>query len=294
MTITEPAYAKLNLTLDILGKRPDGYHDLRMVMQSIDLQDTVSVTFREGTGVTLVTNLGYLPRDRGNIAVKAAEAFFRGTGIEPRGLTIRLDKRIPVAAGMAGGSSDGAAVLRVLRRTLAPDLSEGDLEDIALQVGSDVPYCVRGGTVLAEGRGEVLTDLPPLPDCWLVLCKPPFPISTPELFAQVRRLRCHPDTAGLVAALEQGDLAGVCRRIYNAFEEVLPRKYRAVGEIKARLLELGAATASMTGSGPTVFGVFTDGALASRAAEQLQRDYPQTFPARSVGRAGGEKYPCGE
>ena len=285
MTITEPAWAKLNLTLDILGKRQDGYHDLKMVMQAVDLQDTVSVTFRQGTGVTLVTNLGYLPRDERNIAVKAAECFFRATGIEPRGLTIRLDKRIPVAAGMAGGSSDGAAVLRVLRRVLAPELPTEELEAIALQVGSDVPFCLRGGTALAEGRGEVLTDLPPMPPCFLVLCKPEFPISTPELFARVGRLRCHPDTAGLVAALRNGDLAGVCRRVYNAFEEVLPAKYRAVKEIKAKLLELDASTASMTGSGPTVFGIFTDEMQARRAVQALAREYPQTFLTHSVGRS---------
>ena len=139
MTITEPAWAKLNLTLDILGKRPDGYHDLRMVMQSIDLCDMVSITFKERRGITLVTNLNYLPRDNSNIAVKAAELFFQETGIPPVGLTIRVDKHIPVAAGMAGGSSDGAAVLRILRRALAPGLPEADLEAMALQVGSDVP-----------------------------------------------------------------------------------------------------------------------------------------------------------
>ena len=286
MTITEPAYAKLNLTLDILGKRPDGYHDLRMVMQSIDLKDTVSITFKERQGITLVTNLNYLPRDRNNIAVKAAELFFRETGIAPVGLTIRVDKHIPVAAGMAGGSSDGAAVLRILRRALAPGLPEADLEAMALQVGSDVPYCVRGGTALAEGRGEVLTDLPPLPDCLLVICKPGFPISTPELFSQVRlrRLRCHPDTAGIMAALTGGDLPGVCRRVYNVFEDVLPRKYRAVGEIKRQLMDLDADAACMTGSGPTVFGVFTDEAAARRAVEALRRDYAQTFLTRPVGR----------
>ncbi len=287
MTITEPAYAKLNLTLDILGKRPDGYHDLRMVMQSIDLKDTVSITFKERQGITLVTNLNYLPRDRNNIAVKAAELFFRETGIAPVGLTIRVDKHIPVAAGMAGGSSDGAAVLRILRRALAPGLPEAELEAMALQVGSDVPYCVRGGTALAEGRGEVLTDLPALPACSFVICKPSFPISTPELFAQVRlrRLRCHPDTAGISAALSAGDLAGVCRRVYNVFEDVLPRKYREVGEIKRLLMDLNASTASMTGSGPTVFGIFTEEAAARLAVERLRRDYPQTFLAHSVGRS---------
>ena len=286
MTITEPAWAKLNLTLDILGKRPDGYHDLRMVMQSIDLCDMVSITFKERRGITLVTNLNYLPRDNSNIAVKAAELFFQETGIPPVGLTIRVDKHIPVAAGMAGGSSDGAAVLRLLRRALAPELPDRALEAMALQVGSDVPYCVRGGTALAEGRGEVLTDLPALPDCFLVVCKPSFPISTPELFARVRlrQLRCHPDTAGLSTALYNGDLSGVCRRVYNVFEDMLPRKYREVGEIKRQLMDLDAAAACMTGSGPTVFGVFTDEAMARQASEQLRQEYPQTFLTRPVGR----------
>ena len=286
MTITEPAWAKLNLTLDILGKRPDGYHDLRMVMQSIDLCDMVSITFKERRGITLVTNLNYLPRDNSNIAVKAAELFFQETGIPPVGLTIRVDKHIPVAAGMAGGSSDGAAVLRLLRRALAPELPDRALEAMALQVGSDVPYCVRGGTALAEGRGEVLTYLPALPDCFLVVCKPSFPISTPELFARVRlrQLRCHPDTAGLSTALYNGDLSGVCRRVYNVFEDMLPRKYREVGEIKRQLMDLDAAAACMTGSGPTVFGVFTDEAMARRALEQLRQEYPQTFLTRPVGR----------
>ena len=286
MTITEPAWAKLNLTLDILGKRPDGYHDLRMVMQSIDLCDMVSITFKERRGITLVTNLNYLPRDNSNIAVKAAELFFQETGIPPVGLTIRVDKHIPVAAGMAGGSSDGAAVLRLLRRALAPELQDRAPEAMAIQVGSDVPYCVRGGTALAEGRGEVLTDLPALPDCFLVVCKPSFPISTPELFARVRlrQLRCHPDTAGLSTALYNGDPSGVCRRVYNVFEDMLPRKYREVGEIKRQLMDLDAAAACMTGSGPAVFGVFTDEAMARRALEQLRQEYPQTFLTRPVGR----------
>ena len=283
----EPAYAKLNLSLDILGRRSDGYHDLRMVMQSIDLSDTVDVELREGQGITLVTNLNYLPRDNSNIAVKAAEVFFRETGIQPVGLTIRVDKRIPVSAGMAGGSSDGAAVLRLLRRLLAPDLPPRRLEEIGALVGSDVPYCVRGGTVLAEGRGEVLTDLPPLPPCHLVICKPSFPISTPELFAQVRlkRLKCHPDTAGLTSALTAGDLGAVCRRVYNVFEDVLPRKYREVGEIKSRLWEMDACAVVMTGSGPTVFAIFLDEAAAARAVEILGREYPQTYLARPVGRS---------
>ena len=194
MVHTEPAYAKLNLTLDILGRRPDGYHDMRMVMQSIDLRDEVTVTFREEPGLEVSTDLSYLPRGEGNIAAKAAARFFEATGSDPRGMSIDIQKHIPVCAGMAGGSSDGAAVLRILGRTCAPELPRERLEEIGELVGSDVPYCVRGGTVLAEGRGERLTDLPGLPPCFLVACKPACSISTPELFALVRtkKLRCHP------------------------------------------------------------------------------------------------------
>ena len=185
---------------------------------------------------------------------------------------------------MAGGSSDGAAVLRVLRRVLAPEMTDGRLEEIGALVGSDVPYCVRGGTVLAEGRGERLTDLPDLPPCWLVVCKPHCSISTPELFAQVRlkKLRCHPDAAGMLAALEQGDLEGVARRMYNVFEDVLPRRYVQVFEIKSALLGLGAIAASMTGSGPTGFGLFRDHAPAAQAAEVLGKQFPSVFLCRPV------------
>ena len=172
---------------------------------------------------------------------------------------------------MAGGSSDGAAVLRILRRLYAPDMTEERLEEIGALVGSDVPYCVRGGAVLAEGRGERLSALPPLPPCWLVVCKPACSVSTPELFAQVRvkKLRCHPDIPGMTAALEQGDLEGVARRLYNVFEDVLPRRYSQVFEVKSALLELGAMAASMTGSGPSVFGIFREEAPAARAVEAL-------------------------
>ena len=286
MACTEPARAKLNLTLDILGKRPDGYHEMRMVMQSIDLADVVTVSGSSEPGFQISADLPYLPRGEGNIAYKAASRFFAETGLTPPGLMIQIQKRIPVCAGMAGGSSDGAAVLRVLRRTYTPELPDNRLEEIAALVGSDVPYCVRGGTVLAEGRGECLTDLPALPPCWLVVCKPACSVSTPELFAQVRvkKLRCHPDTAGLLAALEHGDLEGVARRMYNVFEDVLPRKYAQVFEIKSALLELGAMAASMTGSGPTVFGLFRDRTAAEKAGEILLTQYPAVFVCQPAGK----------
>lgn len=281
---TEHAYAKLNLTLDILRKRPDGYHDLRMVMQSVDLADEVTISPRREAGMSVTAGLPYLPKGENNIAVKAASRFFSETGLPSPGLDIDIKKRIPVCAGMAGGSSDGAAVLRLLRQAHAPDMTTERLEEIGAGVGSDVPYCIRGGTALAEGRGERLTSLPKLPPCWLVVCKPVCSISTPELFAQVRvrKLHCHPDTAGMQDALERGDLEGIARRMYNVFEDVLPRKYHQVFEMKSILLELGAMAASMTGSGPTVFGVFRDRFPAEDAVERLTEQYPSVFLCRPV------------
>ena len=287
MICTEPACAKLNLALDILGKRPDGYHEMRMVMQSIDLADHVTVSTCPGKEIVVTTDLPYLPKGDGNIAAKAALWFFSSVGMEPEGLAIDIQKNVPVCAGIAGGSSDGAAVLRVLRRLYMPDMTEEQLEEIGAPVGSDVPYCVRGGTVLAEGRGERLTDLPPLPPCWLVVCKPSCSVSTPELFAQVRlkKLRCHPDTAGMLNALERQDLEGIARRLYNVFEDVLPRRYAEVFVIKNELLELGAMAASMTGSGPTVFGIFQDQETAAQAAGALSKQYA-AYLCRPCGAAG--------
>lgn len=286
MTHTEPAFAKLNLTLDILGRREDGYHDMRMVMQSIDLQDVVTVSLRDTPGMALTTDLPFLPKGDGNIACKAAARFFEATGLPAPGLSIDVQKRIPVCAGMAGGSSDGAAVLRTLRRLCAPDMPPRRLEEIAALVGSDVPYCVRGGTALAEGRGEILTDLPPLPPCFLVVCKPSCSVSTPELFGLVRtkRLRCHPDTAGLLSALEQGDLEAAAHRFYNVFEDVLPPRYSQVFELKSALLERGAMAASMTGSGPSVFGLFRDREPARQAAEALADRCQSVFLCKPAAR----------
>ena len=279
MKYTEQAYAKLNLALDILGKRPDGYHEMKMVMQSIDLTDQLTVSTQPDPGISVTTDLPYLPRGDGNIAAKAAARFFEAAAVPHEGLSIDIRKHIPVCAGMAGGSSDGAAVLRILRRFYTPDMPETRLEEIGALVGSDVPYCVRGGTVLAEGRGERLTNLSPLPPCWLVVCKPPCSVSTPELFAQVRikKLHCHPDMSGMLRSLEQQDLEGIARRLYNVFEDVLPRRYAEVFAIKSDLLGLGAMGASMTGSGPTVFGIFRDREPAARAAEALSNDYPAAY-----------------
>ncbi len=280
----ERACAKLNLTLDVLGKRPDGYHDLAMVMETVDLCDTLRFT-HAGQGVTVRTNLSYLPTGPGNLAAAAVRAFEEATGVAVGPLTIQIEKRIPVCAGTAGGSSDAAAVLRYLNRQTGANLTAQALQDIAQRVGSDVPYCVTGGTALAQGRGEALTPLPPLPTCFFVLCKPPFSISTPLLFAELDRhkLRRRPDTKGVLAALEAGDLVGVGRRLYNVFEDVLPpRQGRVVQELKNRLITAGALGAVMTGTGSTVYGLFADHDVAQQAAQELKESCEDTFLCQNV------------
>ena len=279
------AFAKLNLTLDILGKREDGYHNLRMVMQSITLADTLTLEENQGEGLRVSANLRFLPTGEKNLAAAAALRFWEALGREPEDLDIRIEKRIPVCAGMAGGSSDAAAVLRALNQRAGEPFSPKELARLGERVGSDVPYCVLGGTALAEGRGEVLTPLAPLPRCWVVACKPDFPISTPELFAQADRvkLRRRPDTAGLVAALEAGDLGGVARRMYNVFEDVLPaRLYTRVAEIKNVLIQCGALGANMSGSGPTAFGLFDRLEAAQEARACLAQRYRDTFLCETV------------
>ena len=275
------AYAKLNLSLDILRRREDGFHDLQMVMVSIDLTDTLTLTPGEGS---MSTNLSFLPADGSNLAQKAAAAFRSATG-QGEVLDIHIDKHIPVCAGMAGGSSDAAAVLRAMNEMYHTNLSPLALADIGATVGSDVPYCVVGGTALVEGRGERVTPISPLPPCYIVVCKPPFPISTPQLFGRVnvKKITRRPDNRGMVAALERGDLRGVAQRLYNVFEDVLePRHRQTVDEIKATLIEYGALGAVMSGSGPTVFGLYEDKPQAQNAADALRKQYKDVFVCQPV------------
>lgn len=279
------APAKLNLTLDVLGKREDGYHEMKMVMQSVSLVDNLTLTTGPGEGIGLSTNLGFLPLDEHNLAAQAALKLKEATGADWGRLDIKLEKQIPVCAGMAGGSSDAAAVLRGLNTLCGLGLTLEELAKVGEKVGSDVPYCVLGGTALAQGRGEVITPLPPLPECYVVLAKPAFPISTPELFAQLddRKTRRRPDTPGVLKALEEGDLAGVARRMFNIFEEVLPSRRQAqVEELKSELLRCGALGASMTGTGPTVFGLFEEEEGAKEAESTLKNLCRDVFLAKTI------------
>lgn len=280
---TRSAPCKINLALDILGRREDGYHDMYMVMQTVSLCDSVTV---EEAGEKFVLDLEGLSLPEGvkSLEERTAERFFHYIGRPQPPLRVALEKVTPAYAGLGGGSADVAALLHILREAYAPELSTAELEAIGFTVGSDMPFCVRGGTALAEGRGEILTDLTPLPDCRIVLCKPDFGIPTPSLFARFHShgVQERPDIPGMMKALEAGDLAGVARRIGNIFEQLLPEEYSEVFAIKKRLLELGALNAAMSGSGPTVFGIFADEEKAKAAEQTLKETYSETFLARPV------------
>jgi 4-diphosphocytidyl-2-C-methyl-D-erythritol kinase len=284
-SLTLSAPAKINLTLDILGSRPDGYHELKMVMQSVSLCDELRLDLGFPAGIRAESGLRYLPNGKDNLAVAAALAFRKATGQDWQDLRITLEKRIPVCAGTAGGSSDAAAVLRGLNALTGADLTPGALAHIGEEVGSDVPYCVLGGTALAQGRGEILTPLPDLPPCHILLCKPRFSISTPVLFRawDKGKTRLRPDTQGMLAALAQGDLVQIARRMYNVFEGVLPpHQRREIEAIKTAMIRAGALCAAMSGSGPTVVGLFRDLALAQEGARTLEETYDEVFLTRPV------------
>lgn len=282
---TIQAPAKLNLTLDVLGRREDGYHDLKMVMQSITLADRLTLRPGRAPGIQVSSSFHFLPTGEKNLAGKAAVCFYQALGRPARDLDISITKHVPVCAGMAGGSSDAAAVLRALNRLEGDPFSPEELAHVGEAVGSDVPYCVLGCTALAQGRGEVLTPLSPLPHCWVVACKPDFPVSTPELFARIDscRIRRRPDADGLMAALEQWDLMEVARRMYNVFEDVLPERQLArVADIKNTLIQQGALGANMSGTGPTAFGLFSSQSQAQAAYDVLKQRYQEVFLAETV------------
>ena len=268
----EEAEAKVNLCLEVTGKLPDGYHGVRGIMQSLSFGDTVEL--EPGPLPWQVkSNLSYLPGGGDNLAARAAVLFRRLTGLGPEGGTITLVKRIPVCGGFGGGSSDAAAVLRLLNREYGSPLSWEELETVSLELGADVPFCVRGGTALAEGKGEKLTPLPDLAGVHVVLCRPDFLCSTQELFRAIDRLklRLRPDVPGMVQAVETGDLSGVARRMFNVFESALTRSQAdQVARLKDSLLDSGALGTVMTGSGSGVYALFGDGEAARASAERLR------------------------
>lgn len=280
MIQTERAPAKINLSLDVLRRREDGYHDLRMVMQTVSLYDELSFHPLDEPHFFCSNNLAYLPTGDKNLAARAAKLYYEAAGL-PGGLKISIRKTIPVGAGLGGGSSDAAAVLRWLNRN--GHLSDQRLHELALQCGSDVPFCLHGGTQLAEGRGEILTVLPALPPCTVLLCKPQVSISTAAVFGSFSlfRKRQRPDTDGILRSLREGSAPALARRMYNVLEDGVAAKHRDITIIHKLLIELGALGAVMSGSGPTVFGLFPDKQSAQPAYKALKSRYPETWFATS-------------
>lgn len=283
-TLYEGAFAKLNLTLDVLGKREDGYHDLQSVMQTISVRDDIEIDIGTGRPWCLKCDKEGIPCDEKNLAWKAAKVYFDAMKKDPDGIEIRITKRIPSEAGMGGGSADAAAVLRALNRHYGEPLSIGALAELGAQVGSDVPFCVVCGTAMVEGRGEKLRKLPDMPDCIFVICKPDFSVSTPELYKKIDRCTIgkRPDNRAMESALLAGDLEKVCQNIYNVFDPVVTADHAELNYIKSLLHQYGAAAYQMTGSGSAVFAVVSEFEIAAVLCNMLRENYPQVFIAKPV------------
>ena len=282
-TLYEGAFAKINLTLDVLGKRADGYHDLQSVMQTISIRDDVEIDVGTGKPWRLLCSVEGIPTDEKNLAWKAAEAFFRAAK-RSGGARIRLTKRIPAQAGMAGGSADAAAVLRALNRHYGDPLSVLALAELGAQVGSDVPFCVVGGTAMVEGRGERLRKLPDMPDCLFVVCKPDFSVSTPELYGKIDTVAIphRPDNQAMESALLAGDLGKVAENVYNVFDPVVTSEHLELNYIKSICNSYGALTEQMTGSGSAIFAILPNFEYAAVVCSMLKENYPNIYIAKPV------------
>ena len=267
------AYGKINLGLDVLRRREDGYHDVRMVMQTVGIFDRVDLIWKEEPGIQVETNLYYLPTNENNLVYKAAKLLMDEFQVQ-EGLLIRLRKFIPVAAGMAGGSSDAAAVLFGVNKMFRLGLTTEELMQRGVKIGADVPYCILRGTALSEGIGEVLTSLPPVPQCQVLVAKPGINVSTKfvyeNLHANDLRPEQHPDIDGMIRAIKAQDLQGIADKLGNVLETVTVKEYPVIQEIKDKMVEFGAIGSLMSGSGPTVFGLFTNPKAAQQAYEELR------------------------
>lgn len=283
-TLYEGAFAKINLTLDVLGKREDGYHDLKSVMQTISIRDDIEIDIDTGKPWELQCSNEEVPTDSRNLAWKAAEVFFAATGLSCDGLSIRITKRIPMQAGLGGGSADAAAVLRALNKHYGMPLSILALAEIGAQVGSDVPFCTLCGTAMVEGRGERLRKLPDMPDCFFVVCKPDFSASTPELYRKLDEtvIGRRPDNQAMESALLAGDLQKVAENIYNVFDPVVTEDHLEMNYIKSILNTYGAVGYQMTGSGSAVFGIVTDFEYAAVICNMLKDNYPMVYIAKPI------------
>lgn len=283
-TLYEGAFAKINLTLDVIGKRADGYHDLKSVMQTISIRDDVEIDVDTDMPWSLECSMEGIPEDNRNLAWKAAEVFYQVTGLTTTGITIRIQKRIPTEAGLGGGSADAAAVLRALNKHYGNPLSILALAEVGGQVGSDVPFCVLCGTAMVEGRGERIRKLPDFPDCLFVVCKPDFSSSTPELYRKLDAsvIARRPDNNAMESALLAGDLQKIADNIWNVFDPVVTKDHMELNYIKSIFNTYGAVGYQMTGSGSAVFAIVTEFEHAAVICNMLKDNYPQVFIAKPV------------
>lgn len=283
-TLYEGAYAKLNLTLDVLGKRPDGYHDLQSVMQTISIRDDIEIDVGTGKPWSLQCTKPGIPLDETNLAWKAAKVFFDAVKKDPDGLEIRITKRIPSEAGLGGGSADAAAVLRALNKHYGEPFSILALAELGAEVGSDVPFCTVCGTAMVEGRGERIRMLPAMPDCVFVVCKPDFSASTAELYKKLDEtvIAKHPDQQAMESALLAGDLGKVAENVYNVFDPVVTAEHLELNYIKSIFNSYGSVGQQMTGSGSAVFGIVPDFEFAAVICNMLKDNYPDVFIAKPV------------
>ena len=283
-TLYEGAYAKLNLTLDVLGKRPDGYHDIKSVMQGISLRDDIEIDVGTGKPWKLLCDKPDIPTDETNLAWKAAKLFFDTIGKDPDGLEIRIVKRIPAQAGLGGGSADAAAVLRALNRHYDAPFSLPALAELGSKIGSDVPFCVLCGTAIAEGRGDRLRPLPDMPDCIFVICKPDFSVSTPALYRVIdeKAIAKRPDHTAMERAVLAGDLGAIAENLCNVFDPIVTEEHLELNYIKSIFNSYGAVGYQMTGSGSAVFAIVDRFEFAAVICNMLRDNYPNVYIAKPI------------
>lgn len=275
------AYAKINLFLDVIDKRIDGYHNLKMIMQSIDLWDEVDIE-KTDSGIELICDNDNLPRDKRNIAYKAAELFISTYNINS-GVKIKIEKNIPIEAGLAGGSTDGAAVIKILNAMFNKNLSQEEMISLGKKIGADVPFCIVGGTAKCEGIGEIITPLKALRNCILVLIKPSFGISTKEVFQEIdSKSYTHPKIDGILKAIDEGNLSEIGINLNNVLEQVTIEQNPIIGDIKTMIKESGAIGTLMSGSGPTVYGIFNDLHKAENCYNEARKKYTQVFLTKTI------------
>ncbi len=279
----EKAPAKINLTLDVLYKRPDGFHEVEMVMTTVDLADRISLRTINHGQIIIKTSDSFIPNDQRNLAYQAAEILMNTYNIT-KGVEITIEKSIPAAAGLAGGSSDAAATLRGLNRLWNLGLSLERLAELGAEIGSDIPFCVHGGTALATGRGEKIEQIPSPPNCWVILAKPAISVSTASVYGDFKVEQAeHPNTKAMIEALETKDYKKMCKTLENALEPVTMSLYPEVYTLKEQMVKFGADAALMSGSGPTVFGFVENEAQVSRVYNGLKGFCPEVYAIRLIG-----------